>query len=303
MEYDVAIIGGGPAGMSAALGARAAGAKSVLLIERDSALGGILNQCTHSGFGLGHFGQELTGVEYAERFRSLVAASCAKILISTTVIKITKDREIILSGRTLQKVIAKAIVLASGCRERPIGTLPVAGTRPSGVFTAGAAQRMLNIGGYELGRRAVILGSGDVGMIVARELKKRGCEVAAVVEQREVCGGLERNRVKCLEDYDIPLAYNSTVSKIHGTQRLSGVTVQNLATGKYEHVACDLLIVSVGLIPERELLEDVAAQTEGIPPFLYVCGNAHVVHDMVDAVSYESERTGKLAAAYPTWRM
>ena len=297
-KYDVAIIGGGPAGMAAALGAVSAGAKRVLLTERGDRLGGVLNQCTHSGFGIRFFGEDLSGVEYAERFRRLIDAARIEVLTETAVIKVTKNRELLLSGKTLDKANAKAILLASGCRERPIGSLPISGTRPSGVFMAGAAQRMLNIGGYTIGRRAVILGSGDVGMIVARELKKRGADVEAVVEQHEFCGGLERNRVSCLEMYQIPLVLCSTVIKIHGTGRITGVTIKNLVTGAQSTIHCDTMIVSVGLIPERELLEGVAEETGNVPDFLSVCGNACYVHDSVDDVTEESLRAGKFAAKF-----
>ena len=303
MGYNVAVIGGGPAGMAAALGALSAGAKRVLLVERDDRLGGILNQCSHLGFGLRYFGRELTGVEYAKLFRGRVEASDINVLTGTTVLKITKNRELILSGAAFSKAEAGAVILASGCRERPIGTLPVAGTRPAGIFAAGMAQRMLNLAGFDIGRRAVILGSGDVGMIVARELKQRGAIVPAVIEQREVCGGLARNKIACLDAFQIPLVFDSTIAQIYGRDRITAVDVINKTTGKRTHIPCDTLIVSVGLTPEQELLESLISETGSVPEFLSVCGNACFVHDLVDDVSEESERAGRFAADYNAGRV
>ena len=302
-EYDVAVIGGGPAGISAALGALSAGARRVLLIERDDRLGGIPNQCAHRGFGLKYFGEELTGSEYAGRLRKLVGMSVAEVRTGTAVLKITKDRRILLSGKSLSEITAGAVVLASGCRERPIGTLAVTGARPSGVFTAGAAQRMINLGGYDIGHKAVVLGSGDVGMIVSREIKKRGGNVAAVIESRDVCGGLLRNRIDCLEAFNIPLIFCSTVTEIRSAGRITGVTVKNLVTGALNAIECDTLIVSVGLIPETELLDNDRAQMGKVFDFLSVCGNACYVHDTADDVTEESERAGKRAADFAAGRI
>jgi len=220
------------------------------------------------------------------------------VLTDTIVLKVSKDRKLTLSGKELIDITAKAVVLASGCRERPAGALPVTGTRPSGVFAAGMAQRMLNLGGYNIGSRAVILGSGDVGMIVAREMKKRGADVEAVIEQAEIVGGLERNRISCLEAYQIPVLFHSTIRTIHGAGRITGVTYQDLSAGFLDHIPCDTLIVSVGLVPERELLEGVMTDADEIPDFLFVCGNASHVYAIVDSLSEDSGQTGKLAAAF-----
>jgi len=313
-SYDIIIIGGGPAGMGAALGAAGSGFDMrILIIERGEVLGGILNQCTHSGFGITYFGEELTGQEYAHRFVRLVDDSDIEVLTDTMVMGVRDDGVVTVSGRKsgYRQLQAGAVVLATGCRERPIGALSIAGTRPMGVYTAGAAQKMINLGGYDIGNRFVILGSGDVGLIVARELALRGKEVIAVIEKEDKCGGLPRNRINCLEKFGIPLIINSTVSEVFGLPRVEGITVSSLecvkdsvdtGTGSYEggmsprFIACDTLITSVGLIPERELLDGFLA--DGIPEWLFLCGNACFVHDIVDDVTVESERTGQLAAEY-----
>lgn len=296
---DVLVIGGGPAGMAAALSARAHGCRRVLLVERERWLGGVLPQCVHNGFGLQYFAEELTGPEYADRFIDRTTQAQIEVLTEAAVIRLCPQRSALVSGPGcgVLQVQPTAVILATGCRERPIGALAVTGTRPSGVFTAGAVQKMLNLSGYHVGERFVILGSGDVGLIVARQLALLGKEVVCVLEEQQHCGGQERNRINCLQAHNIPLRTECTVSRIHGTGRIEGVTIRHVATGLEEYQPCDTLVTSVGLIPERELSEEASPEGE-LPEWLFLCGNACYVHDTVDDVTVEAERIGKAAADF-----
>jgi NADPH-dependent 2,4-dienoyl-CoA reductase/sulfur reductase-like enzyme len=319
LEVDVAVIGGGPAGLAAALAAHKEGAARVLIIERNHELGGILQQCIHHGFGLHRFKAELTGPEYAQRFINQVRETDIQVLLETMVLEVTEDRTIyaVNSSEGMLEISAKAVVLAMGCRERTRGALRIPGKRPAGIFSAGTAQRYINIDGYIPGRKAVILGSGDIGLIMARRLTLEGAQVEAVVEIMPYAAGLARNVVQCLEDFDIPLILQSTVVDIHGEDRLEGVTIARVdedwkpIPGSERKIECDTLLLSVGLIPENELSGGAGVELDPITngpkvddtlmtsiPGIFACGNVLHVHDLVDNVSKEAERAGIFAAQY-----
>ena len=318
MRYDVAVIGGGPAGMAAAVAAQKAGART-LIIERDHRLGGILQQCIHNGFGLHYFSEELTGPEYAARFIEQVQNLGIDVMTETFVLGVDREKKLHCVGpaQGMFEVEAGAIVLAMGCRERTRGALAIPGTRPAGVMSAGCAQRLCNLEGYMPGKRVVVLGSGDIGLIMARRMAWEGAQVLMVCEIMPHSSGLNRNIVQCLEDNDIPLHFNTTVTRIHGAQRLEAVTIAQVDANRKpilsteRTIACDTLLLSVGLIPENELTKAVGipldAATGGaivddrrmtrVPGF-FACGNVLHVHDLVDNVSDEAALTGAAAADY-----
>ncbi len=317
--YDIVIVGGGPAGLAAAVAAKEAGNDSILILERDHELGGILNQCIHNGFGLHTFKEELTGPEYAYRFIKQVLDLGIEYKLNTMVMDIAPDKTVTAMNREdgMFTIPAKAVILAMGCRERPRGALNIPGYRPAGIFSAGTAQRLVNIEGYMPGREVVILGSGDIGLIMARRMTLEGAKVKVVAELMPYSGGLKRNIVQCLDDYGIPLKLSHTVVDIEGKEHVKAVTIAEVGPdrrpipGTEERYTCDTLLLSCGLIPENELSRSAGVKMSPITsgpvvnesletniPGVFACGNVLHVHDLVDYVSEEAKRAGINAVKY-----
>lgn len=318
-DYDIVIIGGGPAGLAAAVSAKQNGVDSILIIERDKELGGILNQCIHNGFGLHTFKEELTGPEYADRFIRQVDQLQIEYKLNTMVMDIGSDKRVTAMNREegMFEIRAKAVILAMGCRERPRGALNIPGYRPAGIYSAGTAQRLVNMEGYMPGREVVILGSGDIGLIMARRMTLEGAKVKVVAELMPYSGGLKRNIVQCLDDYGIPLKLSHTVVDIKGKERVEGVTLARVdekgtpIEGTEEFYSCDTLLLSVGLIPENELSRGMGVEINPVTSGpkvnesletnmdgVFACGNVLHVHDLVDYVSKEAAAAGRNAAVY-----
>ena len=316
---DLVIIGGGPAGMSAAIAAYEAGVSDILILERDASLGGILQQCIHNGFGLHKFSEELTGPEYAWKYEKKIEKLGIEYKLNTMVLDVTPDKEIVATNSEdgIFTIQAKAVILAMGCRERAKGALNIAGTRPAGIYSAGTAQKLVNMEGYMPGKKVVILGSGDIGLIMARRMTLEGAKVCAVCELMPYSGGLARNIEQCLNDFDIPLKLSHTVVKIHGKERVEGVTIARVDNNRKpipeteEYIECDTLLLSVGLIPENELSKSAGIELDKVTngavvdqdrqttiEGIFACGNVLHVHDLVDFVSEEAEIAGKSAAEY-----
>ncbi len=319
LNYDIVIVGGGPAGLAAAVAAREAGTQSILILEREHELGGILNQCIHNGFGLHTFKEELTGPEYAYRFMKQVFDLKIEYKLNTMVMDISSDRVVTAMNKTdgMIQIKAGAVVLAMGCRERPRGALNIPGYRPAGIFSAGTAQRLVNIEGYMPGREVVILGSGDIGLIMARRMTLEGAKVKVVAELMPYSGGLKRNIVQCLDDFGIPLKLSHTVVDIEGKERVSAVTIAEVGPdmkpipGTEERYTCDTLLLSCGLIPENELSKSAGVELNPVTsgpivnesletsiPGVFACGNVLHVHDLVDFVSEEAKKAGENASKF-----
>ena len=318
IKHSIVVIGGGPAGMAAAVAAFDAGVQDVVILDREEQPGGILKQCIHNGFGLHKLGRELTGPEYAAVYEQQVLSRGINIYRETTAISLSKERVVLAQSKQgILKIKAGAVVLAMGCRERSRGALNIPGTRPAGVYSAGTAQKLMNCDGFAVGKRVVVLGSGDIGLIMARRLTLEGAKVEAVCELLPYSGGLKRNIVQCLQDYNIPLYLSTTVAEIHGAKRVEGVTVAKVDENRQilpetkRFIPCDTLLLSVGLIPENELTRgagialdpvtggaavDENRQTDA--PGIFACGNVLQVHDLVDYVSDEAELAGKGAAGF-----